>query len=186
MATIEEMKARLDKLKGTKFALSPAVDEESSIADEIVKHERRIDEEGWAALKKLATMHEARVIASMTEEQRSKTMVRCVYDWPTHRRTMKGDDIETGRGIVVVTAPEGQVAAKAFRKRNRMASGSADFVDMDPAAVNEALMKVTKYPALDVLQVMLIESEPLCQAAYQASMSLSGVLARELTGKSES
>jgi hypothetical protein len=186
MSTIDDMKARLERLKTTKYSLPADVEEEAAVAKAIVEHERRIDEEGAEALRKLATMHEARVIASLPESTRGSATVRCVYDWPTHKRTMTGNDITTGRGILVVVAPDSDVAAKAFRKRNRVGSGSADFVDMSQETVNSVLMKVAKFPAPDVVQVMLVESEPLCQTAYQTAMALSGTLARELSGKSES
>ncbi len=186
MATIDEMKARLERLKATKYTLPADVEEEAIVAKAIVEHERRIDEEGAEALRRLATLHEARALAALPESARGSVTIRCVYDWPTHKRTMAGGDITTGRGIIIVAAPESDVAAKAVRKRNKIGSGSSDFVDMSPETVNAVLMKVTKFPEPDVLQLMLAESEPLCQTAYQTSMALSGTLARELSGKSES
>lgn len=186
MANAEEMKARLERLKKTKYELPPDAEEEAALAKLIVEQERRIDEEGQEALRKLATMHEARVVAALAESSQGNASVRCVYDWPTHKRTMAGGDITTGRGILIVTAPDSDIAAKAVRKRNKVGSGTAEFVDLSPETVNSVLMKVTRYPAPDVLQLMLVESEALCQGAYQEAMGLSGVLARVLSGKSES
>lgn len=185
MANIDDLKARLALAKATKYALPADAEEEAKLAKELVEQERRADDEGQEALRKFATMQEARVIASMSDSG-AVAMVRCAYDWPTHKRTMNGNDITTGRGVIVVTAPDSNSAAKAVRKRNKIGGGTTEFVDMAPETVNAVLMKVTKYPSPDVLQIMLVESEPLCQLAYMEAMGLSGTLARVLSGKSES
>lgn len=186
MANIDDLKARLALAKATKYALPADAEEEAKLAKEIVEQERRADEEGQEALRKYATIQEARALASLPEDRRGGAAVRCLYDWPTHKRTMIGADITTGRGVIVVTAADSDVAAKAVRKRSQIGRASVDFVDMAQETVNAALMKATLFPAPDVLQIMLIESEPFCQTAYQTSMMLAGVLARELSGKSES
>jgi hypothetical protein len=180
---IAEMKAQLEKLKAIKHELPKDMDAEAEIAQAIVAEQNRIDEEGQRALAKLATLREAEAWAAVPEERRSTASIRCVYDWPTHKRTMTGGDIESGRGILVVTSPDSAVAAKAIRKRK---GGAGDIVDMTPETVTSTLMKATVYPPLDVLQLMLIDSEPLCQAAYVTAIGLTGAHAKDVAGKSES
>jgi hypothetical protein len=176
---IQEMKAQLEKLRATKHELPKDVDEEAEIARAIVDEQKRIDDEGQRALDKLASLREAEAWAAVPEERRATTSIRSLCDWPTHKRTMKGGDFESGRGIIVVTSPDSSVAAKAIRKRK----GAADVVDMTPETVASTLMKATLYPPLDVLQLMLIDSEPLCQAAYVTAIGLTGAHAKDVAGK---
>ncbi len=178
---IENLKAQLDRLKKESYSLSKSMDEEAEVAQQIVDEQKRIDEQGEKALLKLASLREAEAWAKIPEERRAMTSIKCLCDWPTHKRTMVGGDIETGRGIIVVTAPDSAVAAKAIRKRQANASG---VVDMSQETVTTALFKAVLFPAHDVLQVMLVDSEPLCQAAYVTAIGLTGAHARDVAGKS--
>ena len=183
---LDEMRAQLAALKKTSNKLSDVRDEEATISGEIVAEHERLDEEGRAALDKLALIREAEAWAKIPEADRANTMIRCVADWPTHKRTMKSGDIESGRGIIVVTSLERGAAVKAMRNRSKISSDGFSMYDASPEARNGGLMKATLYPAHEVLQVMLIESEPLCDAAYREAVFMSGALATAVSGKSES
>ena len=78
MATIDEMKAELARLKGTSLKLSKTREEEATIAAEIVAEQKRIDEEGAAALEKLANIREAEAWAMVPEASTSSRHWR----WP--------------------------------------------------------------------------------------------------------
>lgn len=186
MATIDEMKAQLAVLKKTSNKMPESRSDEADVAAEIVAEQARLDAEGREALRKLALIREAEAWAKISEADRPRTMITCVIDWPTHKRTMTPGDIDSGRGIIIVTALERGAAAKSLRKRGKFTDDGIALMDMSQEAVSSGLMKATLYPSPDVLQVMLVESEPLCRWAYQEAGFLSGGLAHAVSGKSES
>lgn len=186
MATTDDLKAQLAKLKGASFKLSDEKKEAAALAREIVAEQERLDEEGQEAIQQIAFLREAEARAALPENLKSTTIVCSVVDWPTHKRTMAGGDIESGRGVMVVRSLDGAAAAKYLRVRGKFQNDGASLYDMSFEAMSSVLMKATLYPSLDVLQVLLTTEEPLCRAAYQSVMHNSGAVAREVAGKSES
>lgn len=183
MATIDEMKAELARLKGTSFKLSKARDEEATIAAEIVAEQKRIDEDGAAALEKLANLREAEAWAKVPEAERAITRMTTVIDWSTHKRTMKGGDIESGRGIIIVKALDRRAAAQALKTRGKAGDGGVALYDASDENVNSGLMGATIYPEPGVLQEMLIECAELCKTAYVEAVGLAGGFAHAVAPK---
>lgn len=184
MATIEEMKAELARLKGTSLKLSKAREEEATIAAEIVAEQKRIDDEGAAALAKLADLREAEAWAKIPESERELTRITTVIDWSTHKRTMKSGDIESGRGVIVVRALDKRAAAQALKTRGKAGDGGVSLYDASDENVNSGLMGATLYPSPDVLQEMLVECAALCKAAYVEAVGLAGGFAHAVAPKS--
>jgi hypothetical protein len=184
MATIEEMKAELARLKGTSLKLSKARDEEAAVAAEIVAEQKRIDEEGAAALEKLANLREAEAWAKVPEAERATTRMTTVIDWSTHKRTMKGGDIESGRGIIIVKALDRRAAAQALKTRGKAGDGGVALYDASDENVNSGLIGATVYPGPDVVQEMLIECAELCKTAYVEAVGLRGGFAHAVAPKS--
>jgi len=179
------MKAQLAALKKTNNKLPDARADEAELAASIVAEQARLDDEGREALRKLAQIREAEAWAKIPESERAHTSITCVIDWPTHKRTMRPGDIESGRGLIVVTSLDRSAAAKSLRTRGKVGGNGVSLYDTSPELRNAALMKAALFPPADVLQVMLIESEPLCDAAYEAAAFLSGALAHSVSGKSQ-
>lgn len=184
MATIEEMKAELARLKATSLKLSKARNEEADIAAEIVAEQKRIDEEGAAALEKLASLREAEAWAKIQESDRAIARITAVIDWSTHKRTMKGGDIESGRGIIIVRALGRRAAAQALKSRGKAGDGGVSLYDASDENVNSGLMDATLYPAPEVLQEMLVDCASLCKAAYVEAVGLAGGFAHAVAPKS--
>lgn len=183
--SIEEMKARLDKLRGTSLRLSADRKEEAQIAAEIVAEEERIDKEGREAVREIALLRQAEAIAALPESERAHTITEAVIDWPTHKRTMRPGDIESGRGIIVVRALDKRAAAQALKTRGKAADGGVALYDASPENVNSGLMSAVLYPSKDVLQEMLIDCEALCKSAYVQAVGLAGGFAHPVSGKSD-
>jgi hypothetical protein len=183
MATVEEMRKELARLKGTSLKLSPARDEEATIAAEIVAEQKRIDDEGAAALEKLASLREAEAWASVPEAERAITRITAVIDWSTHKRTMRGGDIESGRGILVVKALGKRAAAQALKSRGKAGDGGVSLYDASDENVNSGLIEAALYPAPDVVQEMLVECAALCKAAYVEAVGLAGGFAHAVAPK---
>lgn len=184
---IDEMKAQLAALKSRSYALPKEKQDEAALAKEIVAEQERLDEEGRKALEQIAHLREAEARAKLPEDRKATTIVCAVVDWPTHKRTMVGGDIESGHGVMVVSSLDGTTAAKFLRTRGKLVPGSgASLYDTSFEAMSAALMKAVLYPSLDVLQVLLTTEEPLCRVAYQSVMHNSGAVGHEVVGKSES
>lgn len=184
---LDDMKAQLAALKSRSFVLSKEKQEEAAIAKEIVAEQERLDEEGQKALDQIALMREAEARAALPADLKDTTIVCAVVDWPTHKRTMRPGDIESGLGVMVVRSLDGASAAKFLRARGKYSPGGVStFYDTSAEAMAAVLIKATLYPSPDVLQVLLATEEPLCRAAHQAVMHNSGAVAREVAGKSES
>lgn len=180
---IEEMKAELARLKGTSLKLAKARDEEATIAAEIVAEQKRLDDEGAEALEKLASMREAEAWAKIPESERAVTCITAVIDWSTHKRTMRGGDIESGRGIIVVKALDKRAAAQALKSRGKAGGDGVSLYDASDENVNSGLMGATLYPAPDVLQEMLVDCQALCKAAYVEAVGLAGGFAHAVAPK---
>lgn len=183
---IEEMKAQLAALKAQSHALPKERQDEAAIAKEIVVEQERLEQEGQRALEQLAHLREAEARAALPASLKDTSIVCAVVDWPTHKRTMKPGDFESGRGVIVVRSLDGASAAKFLRARGKYTAGGTALYDTSSEAVSSVLMQATLYPSLDVLQVLLATEEPLCRAAHQAVMHNSGAIAHEVAGKSES
>jgi hypothetical protein len=182
---IDEMKARLASLKGTSLKLSAIRDEEADYAQQIVAEEERIDKEGREALRKLGLLRQAEALEKVPANERAHTMVECLVDWPTHKRTMKSGDIESGMGIIIVKALDRKAAAQALKTRGKAGDGGVALYDSSSESVAHGLMGATLYPDHGTLQLMLVECEPLCKSAHSAAVGLAGGFAHAISGKSD-
>jgi hypothetical protein len=182
---IEEMKAELARLKGTSLKLAKVRDDEAEIAAAIVTEQKRLDDEGADSLRKLALLREAEAWAKLPEGERGHARITAVIDWSTHKRTMTGGDIESGRGIIVVRALDKRAAAQALKSRGKAGGDGVALYDASDENVNSGLMNATLYPGPDVLQEMLVDCAALCKAAYVEAVGLAGGFAHAVGGKSD-
>jgi hypothetical protein len=179
---VEALKVRSNKLPASRQKIAELNRQE-------IAELKRLDEEGQEALRQIAHIREAEAWQKLSPEARARASVQAVYDWSTHKRTcqVSGDtvDIETGRGLIVVTALDRDAAVRALKPAAKIGEGGLALYDNSEPAVLQGLLKAALYPEdRGEIQRICEESFPLAAAAYSQALMLSGAFASVTSGKS--
>lgn len=194
------LKAERDRLKKCSQRLDAERAEMAALLAEVQAERDRLDAEGAEALKGLTLLREAEARAAVGED------VVGLCDWPTHKRTAAKDPdgtvdeaaaLDTGRGWVVVRAPDAGTAAAALAPGATVGAGGLSLYDATPAGIKRVLLKaVVLAPDVPVkaakdeearreamIDRLCCEAPGLAAAATRAALGLAGLWAAEARGK---
>lgn len=178
MATIEEMKARLEKLKGTSFALSKEELARDELAREIEKQGERLDEEMSTRLQAQARDAYADVRAKMIEGDCERP-IDVVWNLNAHKMC--------GVGWLVLGADDAGQAAQALKASGKLdGSGKYKIQERNPdtcRVVVQRAMLAAPVPRED-LSNRLMSAPDFVVACYEKVRELSGAHLLEVAGKS--
>jgi hypothetical protein len=190
--TAEEkaLRERVEALKAKSNKLSDGKQRVAELRRQEIAELKRLDEEGEEALRQLVLIKEAEAYEKLSPEDRARTTIVAVYDWPTHKRTAKFDgdaiDIESGRGYIIVTALDRETAIQALKPTAKIGEGGLALFDNSEDAVRRGLVKAAVVPDASTIMQIVNESFPLAAAAYSQAVQLSGAFAAVTSGKSKS
>jgi hypothetical protein len=181
--SVEALKAKSNRLSESKQRIA-------ELRRQQIAELKRLDEEGEQALGQFVIMKEAEAYEKLSPEQRARTTILAVYDWPTHKRTATFDgdviDIESGRGYIIVTALDRDTAINALKSSTKIGEGGLSLYDNSEEAVRRGLLKAALSPDQSTIMQIVNESFPLAAAAYRKAVELSGAFASATSGKSKS
>ncbi len=190
--TAEEkaLRERVEALKAKSNKLSDGKQRIAELRRQQIAELKRLDEEGEAALRQFVLIKEAEAHEKLPPEERARTTILAVYDWPTHKRTATFNDdaidIESGRGYIIVTALDRETAIQALKPTAKIGEGGLALYDNGEEAVRRGLLKAALAPDSGTVMQIVNESFPLAAAAYSQAVQLSGAFASVTSGKSKS
>lgn len=190
--TAEEkvLRERVEALKAKSNHLSDGKQRIAELRRQQVAELKRLDEEGERALGQFVITKEAEAYEKLSPEERARTTILAVYDWPTHKRTARVDgdeiDIESGRGYIIVTALDRETAINALKSSTKIGEDGISLYDNSEEAVRRGLLKAALSPDPSTILQIVNESFPLAAAAYRKAVELSGAFATATSGKSKS
>jgi hypothetical protein len=177
-AAVKAARERVEALK----AQSNKLDDETAALAELARAEvaelKRLDREGDEAHVQRAYLAQSEAWSKLSPEQQRTTVVECVRDYPTHKRT--------GRGIIVVSALDRDATVKALKPAAKVGEGGLALYDNSEETVLNCLLKAVLWPDASTVQQICQESPGFAAAAYSTAVVLSGAFAKVASGKSES
>lgn len=178
MATIEEMKARLARLKGTSLALSEDELARDELMREIEKQGERLDDELSTRLQSEARAAFADIRATMIEEGKERP-VDVVWNLNAHKLC--------GVGWLVLGADDAGKAAEALKASGKLdGSGKYKIQERNPdtcRVVVQRAMLAAPVPR-EELSRKLMDVPDFVVACYEKVRELSGAQLQEVVGKS--
>ncbi len=178
MATIEEMQARLARLKGTSFALTDAERKHDELAREIEKEGERLDEERSVRLQAEARAAYADARSKMLEDGIDKP-IDVVWSLNAFKLC--------GVGWLVLGPEDAGKAAEALRSSGKLdGSGKYKVQEKNPdtcRVVVQRAMVAAPVPKEDLSRALMTAPE-FVVACYEKVRDLSGAYLQEVAGKS--
>ncbi len=178
MATIEEMKARLARLKGTSFALTDAERLHDELARDIEKEGERLDEERSLRLQAEARSAYADIRAGMAETG-AEFPVDVVWNLNAYK--------QCGVGWLVLGSDDAGKAAEALRASGKLdGSGKYKIQERNPDTCRQVVARATlaaPIPKEDLSRALMVVPD-FVVACYEKVRELSGAHLLEVAGKS--
>lgn len=185
---VQAARERLAALKAKSNKLPAEEEELAELARQEIAERKRLDKEGEEALRQFVLLKEAEAWEKLPPDQRNRASVVAAYDWPTHKRTARyeGDaiKIDSGRGVMIITALDRDAAAKAMKPAAKVGEHGVGLYDNSEEAVLRGLLKAVLYPDATAIQMICVESPAFAAAAHSQAIELSGAFARVTSGKS--